>query len=130
MSVVSSLWQICFTSIIIAFGIEIGLFSKLTKLNKKTFLLLCAIYSIIIFLSTVLLSDKIAELSKLAYNSTMILYLLIAIIMIVVGLFIIKETNNNKPNISKFIIITNIADPNNQISNILLFLGPMHWFPK
>ena len=109
MSVVSSLWQICFVSIILAFGIEIGLFSKLTKLNKKAFLLLCIIYSIIIYISTVLLSGSITELSKWAYNSTMIIYLLIGIIMMIIGLFIIKETNNNKPQISKFIIITNIA---------------------
>jgi len=109
MSVVSSLWQICFTSIILAFGVEIGLFSKLTKLNKKSFFLLCILYSVIIYASTFLLSGHIEELSKLLYGSTMVIYILIAIIMIVVGLFIIKETNKKKSNISKFIIITNIA---------------------
>jgi len=109
MSVVSSLWQICFTSIILAFGVEIGLFSKLTKLNKKLFLLLCILYSVIIYATIFLLSSHIEELSKLVYSSTMVIYILIAIIMIVIGLFIIKETNKKRPNISKFIIITNIA---------------------
>ena len=109
MSLVGSLWQICFTSFILAFGIEIGLFSRLTKLKNKSFLLLCIFYSVILYIGTFLSDGHVDQLTPIIHNYIAIIYLLIAFIMIVVGLFIIKETNKNNPQISKFVIITNVA---------------------
>ncbi|MDO5825935.1 MAG: DUF2162 family putative transporter [Methanosphaera sp.] len=95
MNVISVIWQISFISMLVAFGIEIGLSSGLSKLSKRSFTAICCAYCGGIFLLTEILSLFPISLSGLLSDYITVIYGVMAIVMIVGAFKIIQKYKNN-----------------------------------
>ena len=96
MNVISVIWQISFISMILAFGVEIGLSSGLSNLRKKSFAMLCVIYCGGIFIFTEVLSFFSNNSINLFSDYISIIYGIMAIAMIIGAFKIIKQYKSNK----------------------------------
>ena len=95
MNVISVIWQISFISMILAFGVEIGLSSGLSNLRKKSFAVLCLIYCGGILIFTEILSFFSKNSINLFSDYISIIYGIMAIAMIVGAFKIIEKYKRN-----------------------------------
>lgn len=95
MNVISVIWQISFISMLLAFGIEVGVSSGLSKLNRRSFIMICCAYCGGIFLLTEILSLFPISLSGFLSDYITVIYGIMAILMIVGAYRIIKKYKNN-----------------------------------
>jgi len=95
MNVISVIWQISFISMILAFGIEIGLSSGLSNLKKKSFAMLCVAYCGGIFIFTEILALFTKNSIDVLSDYVSIIYGLMAIAMIFGAYKIIQKYKRN-----------------------------------
>lgn len=95
MNIISIIWQISFISMLLAFGIEVGISSGLSKLTKRSFIMICCAYCGGIFLLTEILSLFPISLSGFLSDYITVIYGFMAILMIVGAFMIIKKYKEN-----------------------------------
>ncbi|MBO7718860.1 MAG: DUF2162 domain-containing protein [Methanosphaera sp.] len=95
MNVISVIWQISFISMLLAFGIEIGVSSGLSRLSKRSFIMICCAYCGGIFLLTEILSLFPISLSGFLSDYITPIYGIMAILMIIGAYKIIQKYKSN-----------------------------------
>ena len=98
MDLLSTLWQLGVFAAVILFGTKLGIASGLANLSKKNLVLLCLGYGGgIMFLSAIasVYTSQITEIIN-TYNS--VIYLIMAVIMIVSGIYTIREWKTHEHN--------------------------------
>lgn len=98
MDMISLLWQLGVLSAVLVFGVKIGLASGLANLSKKYLVLICAGYG-----AGVLIIARIAgfysdQLTELIYSYNVVFFLIMAAVMIVAGVFTIREWKVHEKN--------------------------------
>ena len=96
MNVISVIWQISFISMILAFGVEIGLSSGLSNLRKKSFLMLCVMYCGGIFVFTEILAFFTKNSIDVLSDYVSIIYGIMAIALILGAFKIIQKYKNDE----------------------------------
>lgn len=87
----SVLWQFGILAAILVFGIKVGLASGLANLSKKLFALICIGYGGGVLLISAVASLYAEQLTQAIYSYNSIFYIIMALIMIIAGLFTIRE---------------------------------------
>jgi predicted transporter len=100
MDMMSVLWQVGIFASVIVFGIKIGLASGLANLSKKLFALICILYGGGVVLISAIASLYADQLIQAIYGYNTIFYIIMASIMIVAGLFTIREWKIHDKNTS------------------------------
>lgn len=96
----SVLWQVGIFASVIVFGIKIGLASGLANLPKKLFALICILYGGGVVLISAIASLYADQLVQAIYSYNTIFYIIMASIMIIAGLFTIREWKIHDKNTS------------------------------
>ena len=96
----SVLWQVGIFASVIVFGIKIGLASGLANLPKKLFALICILYGGGVVLISAIASLYAEQLVQAIYSYNTIFYIIMASIMIIAGLFTIREWKIHDKNTS------------------------------
>ena len=91
MDTMSMLWQVGIFAAVIVFGIKIGLASGLANLSKKLFAVICLAYGGGVLIISAIASLYADQLIQAIYGYNTIFYIIMASIMIVAGLFTIRE---------------------------------------
>lgn len=91
MDMMSVLWQFGILAAILVFGIKVGLASGLANLSKKLFALICIGYGGGVLLISAVASLYAEQLTQAIYSYNSIFYIIMALIMIIAGLFTIRE---------------------------------------
>ncbi len=105
----SVLWQVGIFASVLVFGIKIGLASGLANLPKKLFAIICISYGGGVILISAIASLFAEQLVQAIYSYNTIFYIIMASIMIVAGLFTIREWKIHDKNTSKATSIAIIA---------------------
>lgn len=100
MDMMSVLWQVGIFASVIVFGIKIGLASGLANLPKKLFALICILYGGGVVLISAIASLYAEQLVQAIYSYNTIFYIIMASIMIIAGLFTIREWKIHDKNTS------------------------------
>ncbi|MBQ6350109.1 MAG: DUF2162 domain-containing protein [Methanobrevibacter sp.] len=100
MDMMSVLWQVGIFASVIVFGIKIGLASGLANLPKKLFALICILYGGGVVLISAIASLYADQLVQAIYSYNTIFYIIMASIMIIAGLFTIREWKIHDKNTS------------------------------
>lgn len=100
MDMMSVLWQVGIFASVIVFGIKIGLASGLANLPKKLFALICILYGGGVVLISAIASLYADQLIQAIYSYNTIFYIIMASIMIIAGLFTIREWKIHDKNTS------------------------------
>lgn len=100
MDVMSVLWQVGIFASVIVFGIKIGLASGLADLSKKLFAVICIAYGGGVVLISAIASLYADQLIQAIYGYNTIFYIIMASIMIIAGLFTIREWKIHDKNTS------------------------------
>ncbi len=100
MDMMSVLWQVGIFASVLVFGIKIGLASGLANLSKKLFALICFLYGGGVILISAIASLYADQLVQAIYSYNTIFYILMASIMIIAGLFTIREWKIHDKNTS------------------------------
>ncbi|MBE6499695.1 MAG: transporter [Methanobrevibacter thaueri] len=100
MDMMSVLWQVGIFASVIVFGIKIGLASGLANLSKKLFAIICIAYGGGVVLISAIASLYSEQLIQAIYSYNTIFYILMASIMIIAGLFTIREWKIHDKNTS------------------------------
>lgn len=100
MNLMSILWQISFITMILAFGIEIGLSLGLSNFNKRYFVMLYSSLIVGCVIVTRILSTYSESLKTFMYDYISIVYLVMAILMILIALDLIRRFKKNKTSFS------------------------------
>ena len=100
MDMMSVLWQVGIFASVIVFGIKIGLASGLANLSKKLFALICILYGGGVVLISAIASLYAEQLVQAIYSYNTIFYIIMASIMIIAGLFTIREWKIHDKNTS------------------------------
>ncbi len=109
MDMMSVLWQVGIFASVIVFGIKIGLASGLANLPKKLFALICILYGGGVVLISAIASLYADQLVQAIYSYNTIFYIIMASIMIIAGLFTIREWKIHDKNTSTATSIAIIA---------------------
>ena len=109
MDMMSVLWQVGIFASVLVFGIKIGLASGLANLPKKLFAIICISYGGGVILISAIASLFAEQLVQAIYSYNTIFYMIMASIMIVAGLFTIREWKIHDKNTSKATSIAIIA---------------------
>ncbi|MBQ2832219.1 DUF2162 domain-containing protein [Methanobrevibacter sp.] len=109
MDMMSVLWQVGIFASVLVFGIKIGLASGLANLPKKLFAIICISYGGGVILISAIASLFAEQLVQAIYSYNTIFYIIMASIMIVAGLFTIREWKIHDKNTSKATSIAIIA---------------------
>ena len=91
MDMMSVLWQVGIFASVLVFGIKIGLASGLANLPKKLFAVICIAYGGGVILISYIASFFADQLVQAIYSYNTIFYIAMASIMIIAGLFTIRE---------------------------------------
>ncbi len=105
----SVLWQVGIFASVIVFGIKIGLASGLADLSKKLFAIICIAYGGGVVLISAIASMFADQLIQAIYGYNTIFYIIMASIMIIAGLFTIREWKVHDRNTSTATSIAIIA---------------------
>lgn len=100
MDMMSVLWQVGIFASVLVFGIKIGLASGLANLSKKLFALICILYGGGVVLISAIASLYADQLIQAIYGYNTIFYIIMASIMIIAGLFTIREWKIHDKNTS------------------------------
>ncbi len=100
MDMMSVLWQVGIFASVLVFGIKIGLASGLANLSKKLFAVICIAYGGGIVLISAVASLYADQLIQAIYGYNTIFYIIMASIMIIAGLFTIREWKIHDKNTS------------------------------
>ncbi|MER2013022.1 MAG: DUF2162 domain-containing protein [Methanobrevibacter sp.] len=100
MDMMSVLWQVGIFASVIVFGIKIGLASGLANLPKKLFALICILYGGGVVIISAIASLYADQLVQAIYSYNTIFYIIMASIMIIAGLFTIREWKIHDKNTS------------------------------
>ena len=96
----SVLWQVGIFASVLVFGIKIGLASGLANLSKKLFAVICIAYGGGVVLISAIASLFADQLIQAIYSYNTIFYIIMASIMIIAGLFTIREWKIHDKNTS------------------------------
>ena len=91
-------WYFCIS--VLVFGVKIGLASGLANLSKKLFALICIAYGGGVVLISAIASLYADQLIQAIYGYNTIFYIIMASIMIIAGLFTIREWKIHDKNTS------------------------------
>ncbi len=105
----SVLWQVGIFASVVVFGIKIGLASGLADLSKKLFAIICIAYGGGVVLISAIASMFADQLIQAIYGYNTIFYIIMASIMIIAGLFTIREWKVHDRNTSTATSIAIIA---------------------
>ena len=100
MDMMSVLWQVGIFASVLVFGIKIGLASGLADLSKKLFAVICIAYGGGVILISAIASLYADQLIQAIYGYNTIFYIIMASIMIIAGLFTIREWKIHDKNTS------------------------------
>lgn len=100
MDMMSVLWQVGIFASVLVFGIKIGLASGLANLSKKLFAIICIAYGGGVVLISAIASLYADQLVQAIYGYNTIFYIIMASIMIIAGLFTIREWKIHDKNTS------------------------------
>ncbi|WP_458404421.1 DUF2162 domain-containing protein [Methanobrevibacter sp.] len=100
MDMMSVLWQVGIFASVLVFGVKIGLASGLANLSKKLFAVICIAYGGGVVLISAIASLYADQLIQAIYGYNTIFYIIMASIMIVAGLFTIREWKIHDKNTS------------------------------
>ena len=100
MDMMSVLWQVGIFASVLVFGIKIGLASGLANLSKKLFAIICIAYGGGVVLISAIASLYADQLIQAIYGYNTIFYIIMASIMIIAGLFTIREWKIHDKNTS------------------------------
>lgn len=100
MDMMSVLWQVGIFASVLVFGIKIGLASGLANLSKKLFAVICIAYGGGVVLISAIASLYAEQLIQAIYGYNTIFYIIMASIMIIAGLFTIREWKIHDKNTS------------------------------
>ena len=96
----SILWQVGIFASVMVFGIKIGLATGLANLSKKLFAVICILYGGGVVLISAVASLYAEQLVQAIYTYNTIFYIIMASIMIIAGLFTIREWKIHDKNTS------------------------------
>ena len=96
----SVLWQVGIFASVLVFGIKIGLASGLANLSKKLFAIICISYGGGVIVISAIASLFADQLIQAIYSYNTMFYIAMALIMIVAGLFTIREWKIHDKNTS------------------------------
>ena len=96
----SVLWQVGIFASVLVFGIKIGLASGLANLSKKLFAIICIAYGGGVIVISAIASLFAEQLIQAIYSYNTIFYIIMASIMIIAGLFTIREWKIHDKNTS------------------------------
>ena len=105
----SVLWQVGIFASVLVFGIKIGLASGLANLSKKLFAIICIAYGGGVIIISAIASLFAEQLIQAIYGYNTIFYIIMASIMIIAGLFTIREWKIHDKNTSTATSIAIIA---------------------
>ena len=100
MDIMSTLWQVGIFASVIVFGIKIGLASGLANLPRKLFAIICISYGGGVIVISAIASLFAEQLVQAIYSYNTIFYIIMASIMIIAGLFTIREWKIHDKNTS------------------------------
>lgn len=100
MDMMSVLWQVGIFASVLVFGIKIGLASGLANLSKKLFAVICILYGGGVIGISAIASLFADQLIQAIYSYNSIFYIAMASIMIIAGLFTIREWKIHDKNTS------------------------------
>lgn len=100
MDMMSVLWQVGIFASVLVFGIKIGLASGLANLSKKLFAIICITYGGGVLIISAIASLYADQLVQAIYSYNTIFYIIMASIMIIAGLFTIREWKIHDKNTS------------------------------
>lgn len=101
MDILSSLWQLGILAAVLVFGIKLGLASGLSKLSKKNLALVCIGYGGGIMLLSAISSIYTDEITAFINSYNSFLFIIMAAIMIISGIYTIKEYKKHENNAMK-----------------------------
>ena len=96
----SVLWQVGIFASVMVFGIKIGLATGLANLSKKLFAVICILYGGGVVGISAIASLYAEQLVQAIYSYNAIFYIIMASIMIIAGLFTIREWKIHDKNTS------------------------------
>lgn len=100
MDMMSVLWQVGIFASVLVFGIKVGLASGLANLPKKLLAIICISYGGGVLVISYIASFFAEQLVQAIYSYNTIFYIIMASIMIVAGLFTIREWKIHDKNTS------------------------------
>lgn len=100
MDMMSVLWQFGIFAAILVFGIKVGLASGLANLSKKLFAVICIGYGGGVLIISAIASLYAEQITQAIYSYNSIFYIIMALIMIIAGLFTIREWKVHNHNTS------------------------------
>ena len=104
------LWQIGIFSVVLVFGIIIGLASGFVRLSKKTATGVAIGYGCAILILTFFISRYFDVVHKMVYDYNFAIFIVIGIVIIGVGFYTIREWNlHHKPNANPSCIAMTIS---------------------
>lgn len=109
MDMMSVLWQVGIFASVLVFGIKIGLASGMANLSKKLFAIICIAYGGGVIVISAIASLFADQLVQAIYSYNTIFYIIMAAIMIIAGLFTIREWKVHDKNTSTATSIAIIA---------------------
>lgn len=109
MDMMAILWQVGIFAAVLVFGVKIGLASGLANLPRKLFALICISYGGGVLVISAIASLFAEQLIQAIYSYNTIFYIIMASIMIIAGLFTIREWKIHDRNTSKATSIAIIA---------------------
>ncbi|MDO5859165.1 DUF2162 domain-containing protein [Methanobrevibacter sp.] len=109
MDMMSVLWQVGIFASVMVFGVKIGLASGLANLPKKLFAVICIAYGGGVVAISAVAALFAEQLIQAIYSYNSIFYIIMALIMIIAGLFTIREWKIHDKNTSTATSIAIIA---------------------
>ena len=109
MDMMSMLWQVGILAAILVFGVKVGLAAGLANLSKKLFAIICIGYGGGVLLISAIASLYADQLVQIIYGYNTAFYIIMAIIMILAGIFTIREWKVHDHNTSTATSIAVIA---------------------
>ena len=100
MDMMSMLWQVGILAAVLVFGIKVGLASGLANLSKKLLAIICLGYGGGVLIISAIASLYADQLVQIIYGYNTIFYIIMALIMILAGLFTIREWKIHDKNTS------------------------------
>ncbi len=100
MDMMTVLWQVGIFAAVIVFGVKIGLASGLANLSKKLFAIICIAYGGGVIGISAIASLFADQLVQAIYSYNTLFYIAMASVMIIAGLFTIREWKIHDKNTS------------------------------
>lgn len=98
MELLSALWQVGVFAAVILFGMKLGIASGLANLSKKNLALLALGYGGGIMILSAIASFYTSQITEIINTYNSIIYLVMAVIMIISGIYTIKEWKRHEHN--------------------------------